>query len=86
VAALPIEELPAGVDGHHRPPRTDPTAFKVLFTRAHVHGEPFDPIDLLRRTYRREPLIVVQVKDGTATKTKKPPAHVYRGDIPTPLY
>lgn len=86
LADLPLEPRTPGIEGHHQPHRKDPSEFKVLFTRAHLHGTMSDPLDLLTKTYRREPLIVVHVKKDSVTGLSYPPPHVLWGDIPTPLY
>ena len=87
VADLPMESYEEGMSGHYQPMNYDKSKYKVLFTRAVTHKDE-DHIDILKKTYKRIPIIVVEVdlQNAKVIGIKEPPPHVVWGDIPTPLF
>jgi protein-S-isoprenylcysteine O-methyltransferase Ste14 len=85
---LPLDPLAPGQGGHHVPADFDRTRYKVLFTRARVHGGAPSGADIVRAAWGRDPLIVAHVdtREGTVTRLSEPPPHVRWGDISTPMF
>jgi protein-S-isoprenylcysteine O-methyltransferase Ste14 len=86
---VPMEKIPEGFHGHHKPSDYDRNLYTVLFTKAKfasygaVHGA-----DIIKKAVGREPLLLAKV-DRAARKVisvETPPSHVQWGDIPTPLF
>ena len=84
---LPLDAA-APMGGHHVPANFDRTRYKVLFTRARLHGAPPSGADIVRAAYGRDPLIVAHVdaREGKVTGVSVPPPHVRWGDISTPMF
>jgi protein-S-isoprenylcysteine O-methyltransferase Ste14 len=94
VHVLPEEasfaDLPMDVDspGHHLPADFDRTRYKALFSRPRTHDPAAAGIDIVRSAYGLDTIVLarVNVAAGEVTSVETPPAHVYWGDIPTPLF
>jgi protein-S-isoprenylcysteine O-methyltransferase Ste14 len=84
---LPLDPTTAS-GGHHTPADFDRTRYKVLFTRARLHGEAPSGADIIRAAHGREPLIVAHVdaRARRVTGVTVPPPHVRWGDISTPMF
>jgi protein-S-isoprenylcysteine O-methyltransferase Ste14 len=91
LADLPLENIPnpEEIDGHYQPENYNQKEYKVLFTKAKLHdsGSITGP-DILKRTYKREPVLVVRLNISTKKimAIETPPQHVVWGNIPTPLF
>ena len=88
LADLPAEPYRSGTGGHQTPAEFDPEQLKVLLTRVRTHFPAATGVDIVRRAYGREPLLLVHVNlgDRTVESVGTPPAHVVWGDIPTPMF
>ncbi len=60
----------------------------ALFTQARTHFHELAGKDIVKRSYGRNPLILVRVNIVAASvmAVETPPAHVVWGDIPTPMF
>ena len=87
LADLPAERW-EGQEGHVTPADFDRSRLKVLFTRPRTHAKAPRGMDIVRRAYGREPLVLVHVDTDTRVvlATETPPEHVVWGDIPTPMF
>ncbi len=95
VYVIPVEwqlaDIPMRLEGepggHYTPAGFDRSLYKVLFTRALLHG-PAQGEGIVARAWGREPLIVARVNTaaGEVTEIETPPSHVQWGDIPTPMF
>ncbi len=87
LADLPLEPYREGMEGHVMPNPDKTGIYHLLFTRAITHGNVVG-LSILKRTYRRVPVLVVKIDLGTneIMETFDPPQHVVWGDIPTPLF
>jgi protein-S-isoprenylcysteine O-methyltransferase Ste14 len=85
---LPLDAVNPSGGGHHTPANFDRTRYKVLFTRARLHGGAPSGADIVRAAYGREPLIVAHVdaREHEVTGVAVPPPHVRWGDISTPMF
>jgi len=74
--------------GHYTPADFDRRLYKVLFTTVRTHASAPRGKAIVTTAYGRQPLLVARV--NTATQQimgiETPPAHVWWGDIPTPLF
>jgi hypothetical protein len=88
LADLPAEPYRSGTSGHQTPADYDPERLKVLLTRARTHFPAGTGVDIVRRAYGREPLLLVHVNLGErrVESVDTPPEHVVWGDIPTPMF
>jgi len=84
---LPVE-VRYKLGGHHTPKTFDHRFYKVLFTQARTHFHEPAGKDIVKRSYGRNPLILVRVNIVAASvmAVETPPAHVVWGDIPTPMF
>lgn len=85
---LPLDTATPAGGGHHVPASFDRTRYKVLFTRARLHGDAPSGADIVRAAYGREALIVAHVdaREQKVTGVAVPPPHVRWGDISTPMF
>jgi protein-S-isoprenylcysteine O-methyltransferase Ste14 len=85
---LPLDAVAPAGGGHHVPADFDRTRYKVLFTRARLHGDAPSGADIVRAAYGRDPLIVAHVdaREWKVTSVAAPPPHVQWGDISTPMF
>jgi hypothetical protein len=85
---LPMEAAHNGHRGHHTATHFDRRLYKVLFTKARTHMRGIQEEEIIKKTYGRDPLVLVKVNIETAqiTGIETPPPHVRWGDIPTPLF
>ncbi len=74
------------VGGGHHTGEFDRDLYKVLFTRARLHGEATGR-RIVTRAHGRDPILIVRVDiaAGQVIGTSEPPDHVIWGDIPTPM-
>jgi protein-S-isoprenylcysteine O-methyltransferase Ste14 len=74
--------------GGHATPEFDRRHFSLLFTRPRLHDGRVGGAHIVRSTYGRDPILIVQVDVGSASVLghAEPPEHVVWGDIPTPLF
>ena len=77
-----------GQEGHVTPADFDRSRLKVLFTRPQTHATSPQGVNIVRRAYGREPVVLVHVDmtAGTVVSTETPPEHVLWRDIPTPMF
>lgn len=85
---LPMEEPHDGHQGHHTFTNFDHHLYKILFTRVRVHEQGIQGEQIIKKTYGRDPIVLVRVNSEIAQVTgiETPPPHVRWGDIPTPLF
>ena len=88
IADIPLVPPDERYYDHHVPPDFPRHLLKVLFTRARTHAEDASGLEIVKRAYGREPIVMVRVDldRRTVTSVEEPPAHVFWGDIPTPLF
>lgn len=85
---LPIEAAPRSGGAPHGSGDFDRSRFKVLFARARSHHTGATGRDIVKTAYGLDPIIVarVDIAGRKVIAVQSPPAHVYWGDIPTPLF
>jgi hypothetical protein len=87
---LPLEDVRgrAHAGGHRTPGGFDRHRYRVLFTKARTHAPASRGREIVTRTYGRDPVLLARIDLRTAAVTgiETPPAHVWWGDIPTPLF
>jgi protein-S-isoprenylcysteine O-methyltransferase Ste14 len=85
---LPIEAVPPSGGAPHGSAEFDRSHYKVLFARARSHAPRATGRDIVKTAYGVDPIIVAQVDIAArkVTTVQSPPAHVYWGDIPTPMF
>jgi len=86
---LPLENIPAGIAGHHQPEDFNRDRYKILFTKARLRtDQPVSGADIIKNTVARVPAVVVKVDKSKSEVIgiETPPPHVRWGDIPTPLF
>jgi protein-S-isoprenylcysteine O-methyltransferase Ste14 len=85
---LPIDAVPPSGSAHHGSAEFDRSHYKVLFAGARSHAPRATGRDIVKTAYGLDPIIVAQVDIAArkVTTVQTPPAHVYWGDIPTPMY
>ena len=73
---------------HHVPSDFPRHLLKLLFTRVRTHASEATGVEIVKRAYGRDPIVMVRVDlaQRTVLSVEEPPAHVFWGDIPTPLY
>jgi hypothetical protein len=89
LADLPMEPYRESEEGHIHPDNISREVFKILFTKAQVYSkENMTAREILKKTYRREPILLVKVDIQTKKiiSEEKTPDQVIWGDIPTPLF
>jgi hypothetical protein len=85
---LPIEAPPPSSRHPHGSADFDRTRYKVLFARPRTYDAAATGPDIVKGAHGLDPIIVARVDSAArkVTAVQNPPAHVYWGDIPTPLF
>ena len=86
---LPLENIPAGISGHHQPEAFNRDRYKILFTKARLRTDkPVSGADIIKNTVARIPVVLVKIDKAKSEVIgiETPPPHVRWGDIPTPLF
>jgi hypothetical protein len=86
---LPVEAAPiSGGAPHGGPADFDRRRYKLLFASPRSHNPAATGPDIVKTAYGLDPIIVARVDIAArrVTAVETPPAHVYWGDIPTPMF
>ncbi len=88
IADIPLVPPEETYYDHHVPSDFPRHLLKLLFTRVRTHASEATGVEIVKRAYGRDPIVMVRVDlaQRTVLSVEEPPAHVFWGDIPTPLY